>query len=72
MRRVMPFRSKPAAAARSTICDSGWRPACASAHIVAERMPVRQKASTGFGSSAINAPNAAPCSSVTLPDSAGR
>ena len=72
MRRTTPFRSKWALDARSMISGNGMRPACDSAHMVVERMPVRQKASTGFGSSVISAPKAAPCSSVTLPDSAGR
>ena len=54
------------------ICGSALWPAWDSAHSVVERMPVRQKASTGFGNSIIKAPKAAPCSSVTFPDSTGR
>ncbi len=62
MRRTTPLRSWPALAARSMIWGSGGfcgvRPACQSAHIVVERMPVRQNASTGFGNSDISAPKA--------------
>lgn len=56
----------------STICGRDCWPACDSAHIVVERMPERQYANTGFGSVSSSLPNAMTCSSVTLPDSAGR
>ena len=67
---ALEVEARPGGALR--ISGSGIAPACESAHIVAERIPVRQYASTGLRSSSINAPNAAPCSSLTLPDSAGR
>ena len=71
-RGAIGARSWPARAVRSSSCAAGSRPACDSAHIVAARLPVPQKASTGAGSAVSSAPKAAPCSSPTSPGRAGR
>ena len=42
MRRTTPVRSKPAFDDFSIVCGKGILPACDSAHMVVDRMPVRQ------------------------------
>lgn len=72
IRRATPLMSKPAAFALARTVGSSMCCALARDHRVTERVPVRQKASTGAGRVRSALEKSSAFSSLTLPLSTGR